>query len=152
MNEQWLDLLEFKREEMSQLLLVGTLLAAIAMSGLLFLLAERGRGRLRSTLLVAQAGATLLFLFGTILDALILPGMHRAATVMIPEQVPGFVGLTRLVVYSLLAGVLVLVGSIGALGFLSSRRVGIATATAAGLFVATFVACAIVLDGVMRAG
>ncbi len=149
MLDQLVQLLEFRRDAMGQILIVSTLLAAMAMSGLVYLLADKERGRLRSALVISLTCATLLFLFGTILDALILPGMTRAIAVRHEGQIRGFLVLGRLVVYALLLGTIVLLATLGALGFLFSKKTGAWTAAAAGAAVAALVACSFYLDAVM---
>src|SRR5262245_29792505 len=117
-------LLDFKREVMNQVPLVSTLLAVLAMSGICVLLAAPERSRLRSNLFVALTIATLLFIFATVLDAAILPGMKRAATERIAEQMRGSIDLSRVVVWSVLCGILFLMAAVSGLGFLYSRRTG----------------------------
>lgn len=149
MPDPLLTALEFKRQVLTDLLIVSTLLAGIAMSGMLFLLSDKQRSTLRTALVVSMTAAMLLFLLGTIVDVIILPGMRRAAEVNHPAQIRGFIILSRFVVYTLLTGTAILTASIGALGYLHSRWAGRCTAAAAAITALLFAGCAVYLNAVM---
>ncbi len=150
MADQLVELLQFRREAMNQLLIVGPLLAGLAMGSAAIILSSAERGRLRAGLLIAFIASTLIFIFATALDAVILPGIGRAVALELSAQLPGFITLGRVVTVSMLAGSLILVGATGALGFLFSRRAGFCTLAAAGLTLLGFAWVAFYLDGVMR--
>lgn len=147
--DQLVDVLEFKREVMTQLPTVSTLLAVMAMTVVAALISVPERGRLRSSLMVALTTAAMLFVFATILDACIVPGMKRQATMRNAEQIKGLLRLGDVVVWTILIGIGVLFGSLGGIGFLHSKRTGVAILTTTGVIVAAFVACCFYLDRVM---
>lgn len=150
MGEPILEVLQFKREAMTQMLLVGPLMAGLAMGGLTLLLASQERSPLRARLLVGLTASLLLFIFGAALAAVILPGMGHALAIRSVAQASGFVFLSQVVVLSLLLGSLVLAAALGFLGYCYSRAVGLATLTVAVLTTIVFAACCIHLDQVAR--
>jgi hypothetical protein len=141
--------LSFKREVMVQAPIVSTLLAAIAMTGFVGVLALPGSSKLKSRLLVAYGGSTLLLIFATVVAAMILPPM-KAAEGRSSAHVLGLITLSRAAVWSILTGILALIGSIGASGFLHSRRVGAWVLGVAAGTLAAFVVCALHLNAVMH--
>lgn len=147
--EQLVDILDFKREVMSQLIVVSTLLAVLAMSVVAILFASPERTRLRSALLVVLTTSTLLLVFGTMLDAIIMPAMKRNATHSNAGQIRALLNLSELVVWSMLLGTAFLFASLGAYGFAYSRRVGICTLIAATLMTLVFVVSCVYLDRAM---
>jgi hypothetical protein len=146
--EQLVDILDFKVEVMNQMPLVSTLLAVLAMTVVAVLLAGPERGRLRSYLLVALTGATLVFIFATVLNAMILPGMKAPVNRRVPGRIEGMLTLSNVVLYALLAGICVLFGAVGAFGFVHSRRVGYWVLAWATGILALFVWCCFYLDKV----
>lgn len=148
--EQLVDTLDFKREVMTQVPLVSTLLAGLAMSGVLVLISSHERSRLRSWLLILLTISSLVFILTTVLDAAILPGMQRFGTRGNAGQIEGLLNLSEVVVWGLLFGIACLMGAICGLGFMYSRRVGLWALGAAGVLIGLFVACCFYLDAVMR--
>ena len=148
--EQLVTILDFKRDEMSQMLLVSTLMAVVAMSVVVVLVSGSERGKLRSVLLVSLTASSLIFIFATMLDVCILPAMKHNATHPVATQISGLLRLAQVVVMSLMLGSIVLFASLGSLGFVYSRRVGVWTISlAAGIF-AVFAVCLFMLDAAMR--
>ena len=145
-TDQLLTALDFKREEMVQLLLVFTLLAMIAMSIVMVLLSTHERSRLRSFLFITLTCSTLLFILATIVDAIILPGMRLAAIQRSVAQIFGFIALSRVVVLAGCLGMILLVAGIGVLGYLHSRWVGRCVLGATTAVAAAFIACCVYLN------
>lgn len=142
--------LNFKIEVMSQVLIVSTLLAGVAMGIATTLLSVSERGRLRTVTFVCFTIAALLFIIGTLMDVCILPAMKHHAQLPDARVIPGLITLSRVVVFELLAGLVVLTGGIGLLGFSYSRRAGFWTAGAAAATILGFIVFAIALDGTVR--
>jgi len=134
---------------MSQLIVVSTLLAVLAMTVVAILFTSAERTRLRSCLLVVLTTSTLLLVFGTMLDAIIAPAMKRNATHSNAGQIRALLDLSEVVVWAMLLGTALLFGSLGAYGFAYSRRVGISTLIAASVITAIFVASCVYLDRAM---
>ena len=148
--DELVTILDFKRDEMSQMLLVSTLMAVVAISVVVVLVSGAERGRLRSTLLVSLTASSLIFIFATMLDVCILPAMKHNLTHPVATQITGLLRLSHIVVVSLMLGSVVLFASLGSLGFVYSRRVGIWTASLAGVILAVFAVCLLMLDAAMR--
>lgn len=148
--EQLVDILQFKIEVMSQTPVVSTLLAGVATSGAIFLVSGGERSRLRATLLFLFVVSALCFVFATVLDASIMPAMKRNATLRDEAQIRGLLRLSSIVVYAIILGLAALVASLGAMGFLYSRRVGVSILAAAAVLGAGFVGCLVFLDRVVR--
>lgn len=148
--EQLVDILQFKTEVMSQVPVVTTLLAGVAASCALVLAGGPERSRLRGALLAVFTVSALVFVFATVLDASILPGMKRQGTLRSAGAIRGLLHLSSLVVYAILAGILLLNAGLACLGFLHSRRTGAAVAAAAGVIAAMMLACFFYLDAVMK--
>ncbi len=147
--EQLVTALEFKREGISQLPIVSTLLAALAMGGVTALITSQERGRLRAWLLVSLMVASLIFVFATVVGAMILPAMKRAGVHTSPAHNQALINLSRVVIWTLLGGILMLFGALGALGFIVSRRVGWWVLAAAVGILGLFAACCVYLDRAM---
>ncbi len=145
-----LSTLNFKIEVMGQVLIVSTLLAGIAIGIATTLLAASERSRLRTLTFVCFTIAALLFIIGTLMDVCMLPAMKHQAQAPDSRVIPGLITLSRVVVFELLAGLIVLTGGIGLLGFSYSRRAGIWTAAAAGAAILGFMVFAVALDGIVR--
>jgi hypothetical protein len=146
--EHLLDVLDYKREVMSQMLLVTTLLAVLAMSGVVAIIATPERGWLRSFLLATLVVSTLAFIFATVLDALMLPGMKRA--IRDAAQARALLDLSDGVIWGAILGTVSLLVGIGGLGFLFSRRLGIVATGASMATAITFVVCAVRLAHILR--
>lgn len=146
--EHLLDVLDYKREVMSQMLLVTTLLAVLAMSGVAAIIAAPERGRLRSFLLAVLIVSTLAFIFATVLDALMLPGMKR--TIQNAAQARALLDLSDGVIWGAILGTVSLLVAIAGLGFLFSRRLGIVATVASSATAFVFVACALRLAHILR--
>ncbi|MCX5691734.1 MAG: hypothetical protein NTV94_18405 [Planctomycetota bacterium] len=142
--------LNFKIEVMSQVLIVSTLLAGIAIGIATTLLSASERSRLRTLTFVCFTIAALLFIIGTLMDVCILPAMKHHAQNPDERVIPGLITLSRVVVFELLAGLAVLTGGIGLLGFSYSRKAGLWTAGAAATVALSFVVFAFVLDSIVR--
>lgn len=148
--ERLADILQFKREVMNQVPVVSTLLAVLSMTVAAVLVAAPERGKLRGYLLVTLTIATLLLIFGTILDAAIQPAMKRPATLESVRQMQALLNLSEVVVWSVLLGIGTLFASIGTMGFVYSRRAGSWVLVSAGLIALAFVLCCVYLDRMMR--
>jgi hypothetical protein len=62
----------------------------------------------------------------------------------------GLLGLSEVVVWAVLLGILTLFASIGALGFVYSRRIGLWVLSAAAAILGVFAICCVYLDRIMR--
>lgn len=141
--------LDFKREVMVQLPLVSTLLAAVAMTVAAVILSAGERSRLRGHLLVALGASTLVFILATVLSAMILPAMKQAGPETSAGRIEGLITISRVAVWAVAGGILVLFASIGASGFLYSRAVGLRLAATAGAVIVLFLWACFYLDAVM---
>ena len=121
---QLIDILSYKREVLTQLLLVATIFGAFSMSGVVALLVAPERGRLRSFMFLTLCGASLAFIFATILDALILPAAGRMATQSKERAVVGMLNLGDVVIWAVVIGASALATAIASFGFEFSRRMG----------------------------
>lgn len=140
--------LEFRREVNAQVPIVSTLLAAVAMTGAACVLPPSERSRLRTVLLVAFAGATLLFVFTTVLSTMIAAPMKEAGG-RSAGHIEGLCALARFGVVSALVGIVTLLAAVGGMGFVHSRRAGWWIAGVASAVIAVFSACAVYLHAVM---
>ena len=105
-----LDILSYKREVLTQLLLVATILGAFSMSGVVALLVGPNRDRLHRFLFVALCVASLAFIFATALDAVLLPATGRKANAnLTPEKIQTLLILCDSVVCSVILGAVALV-------------------------------------------
>ncbi|HAM70600.1 MAG TPA: hypothetical protein DCM86_03040 [Verrucomicrobiales bacterium] len=135
-----LDILSYKREILTQLLLVATILGAFSMSGVVAILVGPSRDRLHQFLFSMLCVASLTFIFATALDAVLLPATGRKANVnLAPERIRTLLTLCDMVVWTVIVGALSLVTAIAGFGFVFSRRLGylicgIATAVVIVLF------------------
>lgn len=118
------DILDYKREALTQLLIVATIFGAFSISGAVALLASDVRGRLRSFLFSALSVASLAFIFATSLDAIVLPATHRSPSARSVREVQGLQDLGDVVIWAVMIGALSLIVSIGGFGFAFSRRIG----------------------------
>jgi hypothetical protein len=139
--------MDYKREVMSQMLLVTTLLAVLAMSGVAAIIAAPERGRLRSFLMASLIVSTLAFIFATVLDAIMLPGMKRAVPTV--AQARALLDLSDAVIWGSILGTVSLLVGISGLGFLLSRRLGLVATAASVVMVAVFVGCAVRLAHIL---
>jgi hypothetical protein len=122
---QAMDVLSYKRDVLTQLLLVATILGAFAMSGVVAILVGPNRDRLHRFLFCALCLASLAFIFATALDAVLLPATGRKANLLLPpERIQTLSGLCDGVVWAVIIGALALVTAIGGFGFAFSRRLG----------------------------
>lgn len=121
--EALLDILQYKREALTQLLVVASIFGGFAVGGVMTFLGTTDRGRLRSALFATLAIAALAFITATVLDALMLPGMFRG-TYRDTAALRGLLGLGDVVVWAVLVGSVALVGAVAGSGFLFSRWVG----------------------------
>ena len=123
--QQALDVLAYKREVLTQLLLVATIFGGFAVGGLMAFLGSGERGRLRSGIFVALAVSAAAFIAATALDAVMLPAMlPQTFAVRGVEAVSSMLALGDVVVWAVMAGCVALAGAVGASGFLFSRWVG----------------------------
>ncbi|MDX9912746.1 MAG: hypothetical protein RBS39_13035 [Phycisphaerales bacterium] len=143
-------LFEFRRQELALVPILSTLLAGVAITAAAVLLGGAERSRLRAYLVFGFTASTLVLIFGTLIDTTLLAAMGAPGVTENADKMRGFNGLSRVAVWSVLAGVLGLLSSVGLLGFLHSRRVGTAIAATAGALLVGFVVFCIVLDRVMR--
>ena len=135
---QLLDILSYKREILTQLLLVATILGAFSMSGVVALLVGPNRDRLHRVLFLGLCFASLSFIFATALDAVLLPATGRPANARLtPEKILELHRLCDIVVYAVIVGAFALLAAISGFGFAFSRRVGWVM-FAAGLFTLVF--------------
>lgn len=127
-----LDILAYKREILTQLLLVATILGAFSMSGVVAILVGPNRDNLHRFLFFILCIASLSFIFATALDAVLLPATARKANLTLTaEKIQALSGLCDGVVWAVILGAVSLVTAIGSFGFVFSRRMGILVATAA---------------------
>lgn len=140
--------LEFRRDVNAQVPIVTTLLAGVAIAGATAVLSNAERSRLRTTLLVAFAGASLLFVFTTVLSSVLAAPLHAAGG-RSAGHMQGLDLLARLAVYAALVGILVLTGAIGGIGYLYSRRAGRCVLGLAIAMFALFAGCLVYLNAVM---
>ena len=123
--EQLLDVLSYKREILTQLLLVASIFGGFAVNGVMAFLSGTIRGRLANAMYVALSVAALSFIAATLLDAIMLPGMSRLAALRGPRAVNGLLALGDVVVYLMIVGSVALISAVAGSGFLYSRRVGL---------------------------
>ena len=131
-----------KREVLSQLLIVASLLGAFSMSGAIALLVGHNRDRLHRLLFGLLAGASLAFILATTLDAIILPAAGMVVQRQRPQEVSALLQLGDVVIWGVIAGALALLLALGCSGFTFSRGLGLLLASAAGLTLALFAICA----------
>jgi hypothetical protein len=141
------DLVDYKREALKQLLIVSTIFGAFSVSGVVALLTGELRGRLRTFLFVALCIASLAFIFGTSLDAIMLPAMLRPASTRNADQAAGLLELGDAVFFAVMIGALALIVAIGGFGFAFSKRIGWTIVCAAAATLVLFVWSAIYLIG-----
>lgn len=144
------EVFEFRRHELAIVPVLSTLLAGIAFTAASVLVASAERGKLRSYLIVSLTVSTLVLIFATVLDVMILAGMGPDGAAANAAKMQGLSAMSRVAVWSVLLGVLSLFASVGMLGFVHSRRVGVWIAASAGGLLLAFAACVIWLDHVMR--
>ncbi len=118
------DMLLFKRNALEQLVIVSTVFGAFSVGGLVALLVAPTRDRLRSYLFVMLCIASLAFIFGTAVDAVILPGMHRSPDGLDAIQIRGLLDLGEVPIWSVLIGSFALIAAIAGFGFTFSKRLG----------------------------
>lgn len=149
-----LEIVAYRRDVLTQFLLVATVLAAFSASGLFGVAAAPtptpAASRLRTFLFVMLTVASLIFIFATTLAALVLPSLGRITITKDPTPLPDLEALSRLVVLGVGLGCLALVVAIGGLGFMLSRLMGVFTATLAGLATLLLIACAAFLANALR--
>jgi hypothetical protein len=140
MVSKLLDFLSYKREVLTQMLLVATILGAFSMSGVVALLVGPHRDRLHRFLFVTLCLASLAFIFATALDAILLPVTGRKTNASLPPQkLAGLLALGDVVIWSMIAGALALMVAMGGFGFAFSRRLGWLSAGAAALAVSLLI-------------
>ena len=138
---QLVDMLDYSREVLGQLLLVATIFGAFSISGVIALLVATERSRLRSFLFLMLGISSLAFIFATSLDALLLPATKRPASLKDPVIVAGLLQLADVVVWAMIVGTSTLMAAVAGFGFACSRRIGVVLLTLTALAAATFIAC-----------
>jgi glucan phosphoethanolaminetransferase (alkaline phosphatase superfamily) len=146
--QQLLNQLRFRHDALQQLVVVATVLAGFSIGGALTLLTSHHSRRLRPALFGTLTAAALAFMFATILAVILLPHMARTDWTD-PVSISGLLGLYRVHVYSVAIGTVLLLVSIGGLGWLVSPRVGTITATLATLTFVGFVLTAYLLNAIV---
>lgn len=116
--------LEFNRAALSELLLVSTLLGGFSMTGVVALISLSDRRRLHRGLALLMTAATLLFIFATILVALLQPALNMPRGSLTDQQIMGLLRIGQWGVRMMLAATIALVTAIGMFGFVYSKRMG----------------------------
>jgi hypothetical protein len=149
MLDQLLDMMAYKREVLTQLLLVATIFGAFSVSGVVALLVADRRNHLFHFFFLMLTFASLAFIFATALDAILLPGMKRTEAGYTADQVRGLMQLGDVVIWSVLVGTLALSIAIAGFGFVFGRTIGIIVLVMSTATVALFIASAIHLARVL---
>jgi hypothetical protein len=143
------ELLNFRGQALSQFVLVATILGAFSMSGVIALIATHERARLRSSVFVLLAAASLAFILATLISVLILPFMTGHAA--LPDKsIRGLLFLYSVVVFSIITGTLLLVAGLAGAGFMVSRRVGQWTVAAVIAATLIYIVCVVHLVSIFR--
>jgi hypothetical protein len=141
--EQLNDLIAFKRAFLTQLLFVASIFGAFSVGGVVALLVNEKRDRLRNFLFASLCLASLAFIVAATLDAILLPAMGRAPPARTPAEAHALLGLSEVAIWSVMVGALLLMIAIGGFGFAFSRRLGWMIALVSALAVAGLVASAL---------
>jgi hypothetical protein len=155
MNEtmdQLLQVLAFRGDSLVQLVMVSTILGGFSISGVLTLLSSRHAHHLRPALFCSFSTASALSILATTISVIILPHMGEAGNHRSPRKILGQLRLDRVALYTDLAGFVLLMGSLGGLGFLVLRRLGLISAAVVLSTAIAFFVCAMYLNQVLLPG
>src|SRR5579883_629902 len=119
---QLLEMLAHKRELLTQILLVASILGAFSVSGLVALMVGEARAKLHRFLFLSLCIAALAFIFAMTIAAILLPVMSM--TLKTPGPVWTLLYLSQFVDLSMLIGYMALFAAVGGMGFTYSRRIG----------------------------
>jgi hypothetical protein len=145
-----LDIMAYKREILTQLLMVATIFGAFSVSGIVALLVADRKGHLFHFFFLMLSLASLAFIFATALDAILLPGMKRDESAYTAEQVVGLLNLGDFVIWAILIGTLALGAAVAGFGFVFSRTIGLVVLAMSVVTIAAFVVSASYLAHALR--
>ncbi|MFT3878992.1 MAG: hypothetical protein QM703_04950 [Gemmatales bacterium] len=117
-------MLQFRRETLSQMLIAATIFGAFAIGGAVAILSSAHRERIFRYLLLMLSLSSLIYIFATCFDVILLTTLKNDQLKQQPAQLQQLLPLTHVVTYSVMLGTLVLVSAIAGFGFVFSRRLG----------------------------
>lgn len=142
-------LLHFRGQALTQFLLVATIFGAFAMGGVIALIANHEKQRLRSFLFVVLSVASIAFVLASALSVLVIP-FATSSMGLSDRATHGLNTLYRITIDTMMLGMALLAVGLGALGFMVSRRVGMWTLGASGVATVAFVFCAAYLSHILK--